>query len=468
MGKTYTALKRAEDQYREQQVRNSHEVFYKESGSNQGRASVRKYTKRLEDLKNKLVIRNISGSTKSVLFIKTFKGDEPSDQAVKFATLLAKDFRLKVLLIDLNLWTMDLQEVFKIDYIAGLSDLFSDNGNIVSPIKKVGPGNLYKTSWGGNYSKLEDQFESGEFDQFLKNLYKRFDYLVLNAPEHVSFRENRILSSKVDAVALILKSGKIANQIVPYVKKHIESHSNKLLGLVVHKRRTYPRKFFKVSSMLVATSLILAFGFLLGNSRLKPRRTNSIPKYIGVIPNIKSYKPITPDKVADSAQLKHQSKSRVAEEEIREFSESVPTPKQTHKEKLPMTGETATLFTEATVKREQPQVIGHSGNSESDANIVDQPMRDGKKTAGFTVKKEIKKPILSRDNGSEEKRKAELRQGKGKAVVVKKGDTLFRIIYRNYGIYNAKIVNLVLKENPKIISSTHIVAGQVIKLPEIN
>ena len=131
-----------------------------------------------------------------------------------------------------------------------------------------------------------------------------------------------------------------------------------------------------------------------------------------------------------------------------------------------MTGETATLSTEATVKREQPQVIGHNGNSESDANKVDQPMRDGNKTAGFTVKKEIEKPILGQDNGSEEKGKAESRQGK--AVMVKKGDTLFRIIYRTYGTYNAKIVNLVLKENPKIINSTQIVAGQIIKLPEIN
>ena len=98
MGKTHKALERAEDQYRKQQIR-----FSKDSGSTKGRASVRKNIKHYGDLKKKLLVRNSNGSIKSVLFIKTFNGGKSSDHAVKFATSLAEDPRLKVLLVDLNL-----------------------------------------------------------------------------------------------------------------------------------------------------------------------------------------------------------------------------------------------------------------------------------------------------------------------------------------------------------------------------
>ncbi len=88
MGKTHEALKRAEDQYKEHQIRVSKEPFQKEFGSTQGRASVRKYMERYGDFKNDLFAQNSDGSIKSVLFIKTFKGEESTDHAIKFATSL--------------------------------------------------------------------------------------------------------------------------------------------------------------------------------------------------------------------------------------------------------------------------------------------------------------------------------------------------------------------------------------------
>ena len=82
------------------------------------------------------------------------------------------------------------------------------------------------------------------------------------------------------------------------------------------------------------------------------------------------------------------------------------------------------------------------------------------------VEKEIEKPMLNQGNLTGARSRVKPRQAQ--IVVVKKGETLFRIIYRTYGTYNDKIVSIVLSENPKIFNPTHIVAGQVIKLPEIN
>ena len=50
-------------------------------------------------------------------------------------------------------------------------------------------------------------------------------------------------------------------------------------------------------------------------------------------------------------------------------------------------------------------------------------------------------------------------------IVVKKGDTLHRIIVRTYGACDDVILNKIQRQNPKIIDPDLILAGQVIKLP---
>ena len=53
-------------------------------------------------------------------------------------------------------------------------------------------------------------------------------------------------------------------------------------------------------------------------------------------------------------------------------------------------------------------------------------------------------------------------------VVVKKGDSLSKIITQNYGKYDEELLTTVIRENPEILSPDRILVGQIIKLPELN
>jgi len=50
-------------------------------------------------------------------------------------------------------------------------------------------------------------------------------------------------------------------------------------------------------------------------------------------------------------------------------------------------------------------------------------------------------------------------------IVVKKGDTLHRIIVQTYGAYDDAKLTKVLRENHKVVDPERILAGQVIKMP---
>jgi Mrp family chromosome partitioning ATPase len=485
MGKTHEALERAEKQYLEHLRAAPREPLQKAVTSTLGQTSIRNNKNRYKDIKNNLLTRKSDGSIKSVLFIDTSNGGKSSDRAIRFAASLTEDSRLNVAIVDLNLWTLSLQQIFKVDHDLGLSDLFSQDGKKTSPINKVGPGNLYTVRLGRDHSGFIEHFESSKFNHFLKKMGERFDYLILNAPATASFQECRILCSKVDAVVLVLKSGKIARQIALNAKKYIENPEDKLLGVVINKTSTYHNQLVKVASVVVVICLIFTFGIFLGNSQLKLREASSPHYYRDIIPNIKS-ETIKSEKSANLAQMKHQAKTKtvsdgafagvpkekidmqtkMAGEQIHELPKTVIVPMEAKKQESIMTPENAPSQRVA-LKAGQAQVRAPQTKIKSDASEVGEQIHDVQKTQSLPAGKEIEKPMLSPGVGVSPGEKDSVKASKSKTMVVKEGDNLFRIILRTYGTYNEKLVSLVLSENPEISSPQEIVVGEVIKLPEV-
>ena len=239
MGKTYEALEQAEKEYQASREAPMAEPSPSGRPKPPKRASGRTAMERYQDLKTNLLTRYPDGSIKTILFTGTTHGDGSSTTAINFATTLARDCKLKVLLVDVNLRTPSLHEVFKIDKTSGLSDLLTNSGQMASPVRKVGPGNLYVLPCGGDHSGPVSLFESGRFEQFLKTMRESFDYVILDAPPVPAFSESRVICGKVDGVILVVKSGKTRHQVALRVKKELQEAGGKILGVVLNKRRFY-------------------------------------------------------------------------------------------------------------------------------------------------------------------------------------------------------------------------------------
>jgi len=239
MGKTYEALEQAEKEYQASREAPMAEPSPSGRPEPPKRASDHTATERYQDLKTKILTRYPEGSIKTIMFVGTAHGDGASTTAINFATTLAQDCKLNVLLVDVNLRTPSLQEVFKIDKTSGLSDLLTNSGQMASPVQKVGPGNLYVLPCGRDHSGPVSLFESSRFGQFLKKMRKRFHYVILDAPPVPAFSESRVICGKVDGVVLVVESGKTRHQVALRVKKELEEAGGKILGVVLNKRRFY-------------------------------------------------------------------------------------------------------------------------------------------------------------------------------------------------------------------------------------
>jgi capsular exopolysaccharide synthesis family protein len=240
MGKTYEALEWAEKEYQEQRREASREFVA--VGPPAERTSTQPILVGYEDLKTNLLTRYADGSVKTVLFAGTAHRDGASTAAINFAATLARDSKLKVLLIDANLKTPRLHEVFKIDNVHGLADLVAEDGRRVFSLGAE-RGNLRIVPSGGADFDPMTLFDSSWFEMFLKKVRDGYDYVILDAPPVHGSPECRVLCAKVDGVVLVIEAGKTRRQVALSAKKQLEEAGGKILGVVLNKRKFYIPEF---------------------------------------------------------------------------------------------------------------------------------------------------------------------------------------------------------------------------------
>jgi protein-tyrosine kinase len=248
MGKTHEALIMAEKEYHENLLKTRSTLPIEVVSPPPRQISDNGYMEHYLDLRTSLLSRYPDGSLRSILFNGTYSGDGASTTAVNFATVLAKDSKFKVLIMEVNLRTPTLREIFKTDQAIGIDDVLKGKFKLEPPIHKVGPGELYVTAFSGRlFTGPVSFFESDEFNEFFKLMCERFDYVILDSPPALIFSEFRILCSKVDGVVLVINSEKTRRQVALKAKKELEEAGAKLLGVVLNKRNYYiPNWIYKL------------------------------------------------------------------------------------------------------------------------------------------------------------------------------------------------------------------------------
>jgi len=247
MGKTHEALDRAQKEYQLKILETPHDpqkiMLTKGSRQTPMKAPPDRFPDRFHEVKTKLVTRFSEEPIKTIMLTSTAHGSGSSTMAANFATTLARDCRLNVLLIDANLRSPRLHEVFNIEGNQGLSNLLTMEEEETSLLKKVGHGNLHVIPCGKKIMGPLTLFESIRFEKTLKMMRERFDYVILDAPPINSNAESRVIATRVDGVILVLESGKTRHQVAIKAKQEMEEAGAKVLGVILNRRKYYIPKW---------------------------------------------------------------------------------------------------------------------------------------------------------------------------------------------------------------------------------
>ena len=239
MGKTHEALERAEKEHHKRLITIPTDSRKKLVVKEPKKYPIQTSREQFHEIKGKLITCFPEKSIKTILMVGVAEGSGTSSTAIGFATTLARDCRLKVLLIDANLRSPSLHEFFKIEYNIGLSNILTERIDETQLFTRVGHGNLHIIPCGKNCKGPLSIFESDRFEKKLKMMSEEFDCVILDAPPVNNSVETKVMSKKVDGVILVVESGRTRRPTAIKAKKELEQAGAKIIGVILNRRKYY-------------------------------------------------------------------------------------------------------------------------------------------------------------------------------------------------------------------------------------
>jgi capsular exopolysaccharide synthesis family protein len=164
-------------------------------------------------------------------------GDGVTTSASLFARVLAKS--RTVLLVDANLRTPALADVFHLRSHEGFSDFLARKVSLEGAIVETDVPNLFIMTCGSAPLAPPYLFEAGPFDELLTGLKEKFDYIIFDAAPLGLHLDSTFLASRVDGVILVLKAESTQVQVGQEIKKRLEEAGARILGVVVNQTQDY-------------------------------------------------------------------------------------------------------------------------------------------------------------------------------------------------------------------------------------
>ena len=165
--------------------------------------------------------------------------------AVSMALALSIEANAKVLLIEGNMPSPKIHEIFNVSAVPGLSDLLSSGANMNEIMRKTEFQNLMIVPSGSNIAKRLDVFETEKLEDFLNALKQSFDYIILDGQSVSGSSDVSLISRYFDGIIFVIECEKTRWEVLQEAKEKIKGVGGKILGVVLNKRVYYiPQKIY--------------------------------------------------------------------------------------------------------------------------------------------------------------------------------------------------------------------------------
>ena len=165
--------------------------------------------------------------------------------SISMALALSIEANAKVVLIEGNISSPRIHELFNIDTVPGLSDLLISRSNLNEIMRKTEFKNLTIIPSGSDISKKLDVFETERLQDLLGSLKKDFDYVIVDGQSVSGSSDVSIISKYFDGVVFVVECEKTRWEVLQQSKEKIKGVGGKILGVVLNKRIYYiPEKLY--------------------------------------------------------------------------------------------------------------------------------------------------------------------------------------------------------------------------------
>lgn len=169
-------------------------------------------------------------------------GEGKSTTAANLAAVMAES-GARTILIDCDQRKPTLHKIFLVSNQAGLSDLLVDNVKFEEAVKKTEIENLDLLTSGTTPPNPVELIASSKMKQFIENLRKDYEYIIIDTPPIIAVTDAQILSSYADGCLLVVASSQAEKEAVLKAKELLQKVKAKILGVVLNKLEVREKRY---------------------------------------------------------------------------------------------------------------------------------------------------------------------------------------------------------------------------------
>ena len=193
------------------------------------------------ELKSNIQYSSFDKKYKTIVITSPMPAEGKSITAGNLALALSQGEK-RVLLLDCDLRRPSLHKKFNVSNANGLSDLLTENMKI-EDVQKEYTKNLTIITGGRVPPNPSEMLESNKMTEFLEEMKKRFDYIIIDTPPIKVVTDARILSTKADGVVLVVKSKCTKRNDIMQAVESINKVNGKIIGTVLNGKKEKAKNY---------------------------------------------------------------------------------------------------------------------------------------------------------------------------------------------------------------------------------
>jgi protein-tyrosine kinase len=184
---------------------------------------------------------------RSILVTSSAPGEGKSFVAANMAISIAQSINDHVLLVDCDLRRPQLDEIFALEKVCGLSEYLSIGAPLSEVLYRVGIEKLTILPGGNPPDNPAELLSSRKMKKLMEELVARYDdrTVIFDSPPPMLVSETTVLARQVDAVLVVIEYGNTARESILEMVEMIGR--DKIIGFIMNKT---PKKMLRYSGKL--------------------------------------------------------------------------------------------------------------------------------------------------------------------------------------------------------------------------
>ena len=184
-------------------------------------------------LRTSILLSTAGHPPKTLMVTSGQPGDGKTTTVFNIALALTQ-LKAEVLVVDCDMRKPRIHKLLQLQKGEGLSTLLASGGDPDKFIYRTPVRGLSVLPCGYVPPNPSELISSGSMKEALRSLSERFDYVIIDAPPMISVSDPIILSTLVDGVILVVKSGESKGESVRRASQDLSSVGARVLGVALN------------------------------------------------------------------------------------------------------------------------------------------------------------------------------------------------------------------------------------------